>query len=489
MKAKYKISFSKGIFDVFQQNTSLENCQKMLEITVFGASDEVGKSCIMISDDDDRRVLLDAGIQLHPRRTGLLSTPPDGVDEFCEDILSVILSHAHIDHSAYVPALYRAGYQGLVHMTSPTKDIVNILWKDHLKIEGPHHYGISHVHSALNRSSLHEYNRKFQIAPGITVEFIDASHILGSAAILLDWEGTRIFYTGDFNDAKTPYHDPVIFPDPDEPIDVMLIETTNANRKISSSRKMATSDLTKSLLKCYGRGGKAIIPSFALGRSQEIQAYLTSDFDSFLHKFPLYIDGMILDMNAVYQKYLSKKWVSPRILIELEERGYRTPFEHEGLRTIDEVSYTGRRGKKREKLATQNKGSIILTTSGMLEGGPVNDYLRFGGSNPLNGLYIVGYQVEGTLGSDIVAGKKKITLNNGFGGIFDVTLSLEVKKFEFSGHSSLDGLIQMVRYGSPSIIHAIHGEPEAQQKYSRALEAIGHKATILSTYEVLTEYP
>ncbi|MFX0207455.1 MAG: MBL fold metallo-hydrolase [Candidatus Hodarchaeota archaeon] len=460
----------------------------MLEIMVFGASDSVGKSCVMISDGD-RRVLLDAGIQLHPRRSGLLSTPPEGVDEFCEELLSVLLSHAHIDHSAYVPALYRAGYQEQVHMTSPTKDIVDILWKDHLKIEGPHHYGISHIHSALAKTETHEYHRRFRIGSGISAEFLDASHILGSAAILLDWEGTRILYTGDFNDAKTPYHDPIVYPDPDEPIDVLLTETTNANRNVSSSRKMATSDLTKSLLKCYSRGGKAIIPSFALGRSQEIQAYLTSDFDSFLYKFPLYIDGMILDMNSIYQRYLNKKWVSPRILIELKERGYRTPFEHEGLRTVDEVSHTGKRGKKREKLASQEKASIILTTSGMLEGGPVYDYLRFGGSNPLNGLYIVGYQVEGTLGSDIISGEKNLTLDNGFGEIYEIHLALEVKKFEFSGHSSLEGLIQMVRYSSPSMVFAIHGEPEAQHMYSHALETIGHRATILSEYKVLPDFP
>ncbi|MFX0014620.1 MAG: MBL fold metallo-hydrolase [Promethearchaeota archaeon] len=461
----------------------------MLEITVFGAADSVGKSCVMISDEEDRRVLLDAGIELHPRRTGKLSTPPEGVDEFCEDIASVVLSHAHIDHSAYIPALYRAGYKEQVHMTTPTKDIVDILWKDHLKIEGPHHYGISHLHSALAKTKTHEYHRKFRVAPGITAEFYDASHILGSAAILLDWEGTLIFYTGDYNDAKTPYHDPIVYPDPDNPIDVLLTETTNANRNIGSSRKLATSNLTKSLLKCYSRGGKAIIPSFALGRSQEIQSYLTSDFDSFLHKFPLYIDGMILDMNSVYQKYLNKKWVSPRILIELEERGYRTPFEHEGLRTVDEVSYKGKRGSKREKLVTQSKPSIILTTSGMLEGGPVYDYLRFGGNDPLNGLYIVGYQVEGTLGSDIASGKTDITLDNGFGDYYDIKLSLEVKRFEFSGHTSIDGLIDMVRYSSPSLVYALHGEPMAQQAYYRALEELGHKATILSSHEILYNYP
>ncbi|MFX0183902.1 MAG: MBL fold metallo-hydrolase [Candidatus Hodarchaeota archaeon] len=458
----------------------------MLEVSVFGSADSVGKSCVMISDKD-RHIVLDAGIQLHPRRSGKLSTPPEGIDEFTTEIDSVLISHAHIDHSAYVPALYRAGYLGSVHMTFPTKEIVNILWKDHLKIEGPHHYGISHLHTALQQTNSHEYNRKFKITNGITAEFHDASHILGSAGIILDWDGTRIFYTGDFNDTKTPFHDPN-FPDPDEPIDILLIETTNANRRMRT-RKEAKSDLTKSLLQCYSRGGKAIIPSFALGRSQEVQAYLASDFDSFLWKYPLYIDGMILDMNAIYQKYMNSKWVSSRILLELREKGFRSPFEHEGIKTIDEVSQNEKRGKKRERLTCQKEPAIILTTSGMLEGGPVYDYLRYGGNDPLNGLFIVGYQVEGTLGSDILSGQRNVMLDNGYGKIYNVILSLEVKNFPFSGHSSLDGLVQMVRYTSPSNVYAIHGEPEAQLRYSQALEAIGVKANIMVSSDFLPEYP
>ncbi|PWI49669.1 hypothetical protein CEE45_00640 [Candidatus Heimdallarchaeota archaeon B3_Heim] len=457
----------------------------MLEISVLGASDSVGKSCVMISDSDHRRVVFDAGIQLHPRRTGRVSTAPD-VDRFADETNAILISHAHIDHSGYTPALYRAGFRGSIHMTTPTKDIVQILWKDHLKIEGPHHYGISHLQTAMMKIETHNYRKKFKIASGITAEFLDASHILGSAYILLDWEGTRILYTGDFNDAKTPYHDPIQFPDPDDPIDILITETTNANRRIEG-RKTVTSNLTESLLNCYSRGGKAIIPSFALGRSQEIQAYLASDFDSFLHKFPLYIDGMILDMNAIYERYMNDKWVSPRILIELKDKGYRTPFDHEGIRVLDDVAMKTKRSKKRELLITRDQQSIILTTSGMMEGGPVYDYLRMGGGNLRNGLYIVGYQVEGTMGSDIANGEKNVKLDNGFGQVFDVSLDLEIKQFQFSGHSSLEGLVQMVQYSTPQKIYAIHGEPNAQKRYAEELRRIGFKAKILTAHDILEE--
>ena len=456
----------------------------MLEISVLGSADSVGKSCIMIHDNDGRRVLLDAGIQLHPRRTGQVSTAPD-VDRFAAETTAVLITHAHIDHSAYVPALYRAGFSGSVHMTYPTKDIVHILWKDHLKIEGPHHYGLNHLQKALDEIRPHYYKKKIRIASGITAEFLDASHILGSAAILLDWEGTRILYTGDYNDAKTPYHDPMQYPDPDDPIDILISETTNANRSVEG-RKVVTSKLTKSLLSCYSRGGKAIIPSFALGRSQEIQAYLMSDFDTFLNKFPLYIDGMILDMNAIYENYMNRNWVSPRILIELKEKGYQSPFDHEGIRLIDDVALKGKRSRKRDILINSNQQSIILTTSGMMEGGPVYDYLRMGGHNPLNGLYIVGYQVEGTVGSDISRGEKELLLDNGFGRIYDVSLELEVQRFRFSGHASLEGLSHLAQYSSPTKIYAVHGDPVAQQRYADELKRIGYEAKVLTRHDIIS---
>ncbi|MFW9856610.1 MAG: MBL fold metallo-hydrolase [Candidatus Thorarchaeota archaeon] len=459
----------------------------MLTVTVLGAAESVGKSCIMISDRD-RRIILDAGIQLHPRRTDQRSTPPAQLDDLSPDIDAVLVSHAHIDHSAYVPALYRWGYANDIHLTAPTKDIVKILWKDHLKIEGETHFSLRHLDHALRNSVPHNYNRSFRLLDGISAEFYDASHILGSACILLDWDGTRIFYTGDINDAKTPFHDPNFMNDSlEEPIDILITETTNATRPLPS-RKETTSKLTQKLLQCYSRGGKAIIPSFALGRSQEIQTYLIQEFDTFLDSYQLWIDGMILDINKIYRRYLTEKWVSKRLLSFLKANGYKSPFDHEGIHKIDEILPTGGRNRKRALLANQEKPIIILTTSGMIEGGPIYEYLgKFDlGSDPKNGLYIVGYQVEGTVGSDIIAGQRQILLNNGFGGLYNVNLELEVKRFQFSGHASQGGLLEVVKYTNPTKILPIHGEPAAQQRY---IEALNSPDKIIPPYSVHPEYP
>ena len=120
----------------------------------------------------------------------------------------------------------------------------------------------------------------------------------------------------------------------------------------------------------------------------------------------------------------------------------------------------------------------------MMEGGPVYDYLRMGGSNPRNGLYIVGYQVDGTMGSDIANGQKIVSLDNGFGQVFDVSLDLEIKKFQFSGHSSLDGLVQMVQYSTPQKIYAIHGEPSAQERYADEVRSIGFDVKTLTSHDI-----
>ena len=140
--------------------------------------------------------------------------------------------------------------------------------------------------------------------------------------------------------------------------------------------------------------------------------------------------------------------------------------------------------KKRELLINREQQSIILTTSGMIEGGPVYDYLRMGGNDERNGLYIVGYQVEGTVGSDIASGQKKLGLENGFGQVFDVSLDLEVKQFEFSGHSTLEGLIHMVQYSAPLKIYAIHGEPSAQKRYADEVRKLGFEVKTLTSFDI-----
>lgn len=444
----------------------------MIKITPFGGSSYIGASAYLISDEYSK-VLLDAGIQLFPRRTGRFSEGPDEVDFIVGEIDAVILSHAHVDHSGYIPALFRAGYEGKVFMTTPTQSLVEILWKDHIKIEGPHHYSIPHLQQAIKSISTHKYNEKFKVSDGIFAKFTDACHVLGSAGILLDWDGEKIFYTGDYNDAKTPIHDPVSFPDPDDPIDYLITESTNADKTLES-RKVISSEMIRSIRRSYSNGSKILIPSFSLGRSQEIQIFLSQELDSFLEKFPVYVDGMIVQMNRVYEKFMTEDWVSPRLLLWMKEKGFRTPFSHDGLIEVNELfGRQTNREKVRKSLARGEGGRIILSTSGMMEGGPIFDYLRFAGSNSKNKLMVVGYQVNGTVGSDIASGAREIRITDSYQNFHDIKLMLNIERYGFSGHASSAGLIDFVRHANPKNTILVHGSNESQRIFSQKLSNEG----------------
>ena len=376
----------------------------MLEIIAYGATSEVGRSCFLLSEGD-RNIVLDAGVRIQPRRSGQRAEVPSGINEHLPELDAVILSHAHLDHSGYIPALFKSENQPTLHLTKPTVDLVQILWKDHLKIEGSTHYSYAEIDKANRNMIGHEYNRSFRVVDGVTAQFLDAGHVLGSASILIDWDGQKILYTGDINNQKTTFHDAASLSglNGDE-LNVLIIETTNSQRTVPS-RKQVYSDFTKSILKTFSHGGKVLTPSFALGRSQELQAFFAMQFNGFLHKNPVYVDGMILGMNTIHEKFFSRYWVSPRILKWAQEFGYPSPFDHEGIHPVEPTKKGQRRGELRAKLAkTKRRRMIILSTSGMMEGGPIHSYLRVAGSDQSNLLAVVGYQATETMGREILNG-------------------------------------------------------------------------------------
>jgi predicted metal-dependent RNase len=451
----------------------------MLELVSFGAASEVGRSCFLLSDGE-RYVVLDSGIKIQPKRLGLRSQAPTGIDEFIPQLDAVLLSHAHMDHSGYIPALFKSENQPDLHMTEPTTDLLQILWKDHLKIEGSFHYSHSEIEKANRNTIGHEYNSPFRVTEGVTAQFLDAGHVLGSAAILLDWEGQLILYTGDINNQKTPFHDPADLSGLEgDQVAVLITETTNGRRPIPT-RKQAYSDFTKAILKTYSRGGKIIAPSFALGRSQELEAFLAMQFDDFLYrKLPVYVDGMILRMNAVHEKFFHRKWVSPRILSWAREFAFRSPFDHHGLHPVE----TTRRGERREnirnRLAKNKRRMVIISTSGMMEGGPIHSYLRIAGGVQKNLLAVVGYQAMDTIGYAILNGERKHVVTTPWGETFELDLQLDINRFNFSGHMSSSGLEEYAILASPHRIVAVHGENPS--------EFVGHMQELGFAGSTLTE--
>jgi predicted metal-dependent RNase len=423
-----------------------------IEIVAYGATDFVGRSAFVLQDRD-RKVLLDCGIELVPKQ---LSRAPIGVDEIAKDLDGFILSHAHIDHSGYVPRLAKKGYSGDYHMTDPTKEIAYKLWLDHLKIEGRRHWSERDLDKVYQKIKSHNYRKKFKVADGITAEFLNAGHVLGAAQILIDWDGTLILYTGDINDRITPMYDGYELPE--EKIDILLTESTNGDRYVPERKKINVG-LRLLAKQITEQGNKMILPSFAVGRSQE--TLITLALDSDLDNVPVYIDGMINHMNMVTEHYLSEKWVSKRFLNQLKEAGIISPFRKENFIPVPTLSE--RTSTSRKYLAKKDEGSIIVTTSGMLEGGPIHSYLEYLGNNEKNVLGFTGYQVEGTTGRQIYDGERNITLYSDYGHKKQIELEMQIMKFPYSGHSSVDGLKLLMEKTDPKDIILIHGDIRNQE--------------------------
>jgi len=423
-----------------------------INVTAYGSTDYVGRSAFLLSDRD-HNVLLDCGIQLVPKQ---FSIAPKGVDSIASTLDAVLLSHAHIDHSGYMPSLSRNGYRGNYYMTHPTKEIAYKLWLDHLKIEGSRHWSESDLDRFFHKIRTLNYNKPFKLADGITAKFLNAGHVLGAAQILIDWEGRLILYTADINDRITPMFDG--YDIPEEDIDVLLSESTNGDRYVPERSKINVG-LRLIAKQVTAENHKMILPSFAVGRSQETLITLALDDD--LNDVPIYMDGMINAMNMITEHFLTEKWVSKRFLTQLKEAGLHSPFEKSNFIPVHSISE--RNHAARRYIAQNTEGSIIVTTSGMLEGGPVHTYLELCGKNADNVIGFTGYQVDGTLGRAIYDGERDITLNNGRGRKKNILLESKVMKFPYSGHSSVDGLKHMMQETNAKDIILIHGDRRNQE--------------------------
>jgi predicted metal-dependent RNase len=431
----------------------------LVKITLFGAAQEIGRSSILV-EDKDTKVLLDCGLKIRPKKP---SEAPVGLDKHANDLNGVVVSHAHFDHTGYLPGIVKAGYKGPIHMTEPTRDIISILLRDHLKIEGERHWTEEDMYDMLYQTQLYYYNEKFDVADGVTAEFYDAGHILGSASILLDWKGQLIFYTGDINTFETPYHDTNKYPTIDD-ISIVISEATNGLRDLPN-REKPNEDFVKAIYDTYSKGGVTIAPTFALGRGQELEAILAQEFlDT---EFTIYTDGMINKMNNVYRRYFHKYWVSKKILEWCREQRIAVPFDLSNFVPINR-NLADNLDTYRNMIVNENRPNIILTTSGMLEGGPIHSYMYYGADRTENLIALTGYQVEGTLGREILEGKRKVKLFSWdkYGGR-NVHIKIPVRQFSFSGHAQRNELIKMIRAINAEKIVFVHSTLEAAEALKR----------------------
>jgi hypothetical protein len=350
-----------------------------------------------------------------------------------------------------IPLLFRYGYKGPIYTTSPTRDLMALLQLDYLEVAGRDAKKIPYESAMIREAIKHtiplEYGEVTDIAPDVKLTLSNAGHILGSAIVHFHLgEGVHnIAFTGDFKFERTLLFDPATHSFPR--LETLVMEGTyGGSGDFQPSRREAETSLQDAIKRTLERGGSVLIPTFAVGRSQEVMIVLENLIrNRKIEETTVYLDGMIYEATAIhttYPEYLNSE--------------LRNLIFHQGLNPfLSEIFSQVESASQREEIFDERK-VIILATSGMLNGGPVMEYLKALAWDERNTLIFVGYQAEGTLGRRIQKGWKEVQL-----GSDTVKINMEVVTIDgFSGHSDRNQLMDFIRrlHPRPERVITIHGD-------------------------------
>ena len=444
-----------------------------MKITFKGAARRVTGSKHLLSTSN-REILVDCGLFQGKRKEAFeLNRKMDGVDPKSLD--GMILTHAHIDHSGNIPSLVKNGFQGDIICTHATRDLANVMLRDSAHIQendvsyvnkkrakngqAPFEplYVMDDALDALQYFVSYNYMRDIRFFDDVKVKFYDAGHILGSAMALVSLEGKNILFSGDYGRKNLP-----ILKDPDkvtEKVDYLVIESTYGNR-LHDDIKNVDDELARIINQTVKRGGKVIVPSFSVGRTQELVYALHRLFDAGkIPEIPIYVDSP-LSVNATAVFRLHAECFDRETHDFLLKGG--DPFGFDSLRYIQNVQDS-------KKLNETDEPMVIISASGMCEAGRILHHLKNNVEDQRNCVLFVGYQAENTLGRKILDGEKSVKI---FGEAYDVNAFVE-RIESFSAHGDRDDLISLVESVNDGLkkIFIVHGEEQSALDLAETLKS------------------
>ena len=441
-----------------------------MEITFYGAARTVTGSQHLL-DVNGYRILLDCGLYQGPRQESKDRNRHLPFDARSVDAL--ILSHAHIDHSGNIPNLVKSGFNGDIISTFATRDLCNIMLRDSAKIQ---ELDIEYLNKKRRRDDLPPlepiytmadalaslklflgigYERPYRVAPGITLTFYDAGHVLGSAFVALDIEDKdggppqRVVFSGDIGRARRPIlNDPVFL----DEADILIMESTYGNREHPDDED--TDHRLESIIRdTVKQGGKVIVPAFAIGRTQELVYRLNNLVENgdLPPDLGVYVDSpLAIDATSIFRAH-------PEAYDEETADVMMTDRDHDpfGFRLM---SYT-RSAQESKALNFLKKPAVIISASGMAEAGRILHHLKNNVEDGRNTILITGFQAPETLGRRLLDGHKRIKI---FGEDYDVRARVE-NLTGMSGHADRSELIEWAGHlrQPPRHTFLVHGEPEA----------------------------
>ncbi|KYH27879.1 beta-casp domain protein [Halalkalicoccus paucihalophilus] len=387
-----------------------------MDIEFLGGAGEIGRSALLVTGKGDSgSLLLDFGMSTDNPPRLPLDCEPD----------AVVVSHGHLDHAGAVPALLSGEERPPVHWTPPTRELAITLARDTLKLHGGSYrcpFTETDIARLTQVSETHGYREPFEAA-GYEVTLYDAGHIPGSAHVLVTDGDTRLLYTGDFHTAdQRLVSGTTARPD----ADLVICESTYSDVS-HDPRAEVEQRFAESVKTTLWEGGTVVIPAFAIGRTQEMLLVCEED------DIPCYVDGMGKGVTEMLRRY-------PEFLRDPE--AFRRATSHARF-------VTGRDGQR--KRIVEQKAAII-TTSGMLSGGPAMTYIPEIRDNPTNKITMTGYQVEGTPGRELLdTGSAEID-----GRVMPV--AARVESYDFSAHADREGLFEFLSSYEDTPILVNHGD-------------------------------
>lgn len=443
-----------------------------MKLTFIGADHEVTGSCHLI-EACGKNILIDCGME-----QGADLYENQEIPVKASDIDFVLLTHAHIDHSGKIPMLCKEGFKGEIICTFATADLCNIMLRDSAHIQefeaewrnrkarrsgGELYeplYTMEHAQLAIELLHPCDYEQKITLCDGIEVQFTDVGHLLGSSAIevwMTEDEVTRkIVFSGDVGNLNQP-----IIKDPQvvKEADYVVIESTYGNRIHSEETPDYVGEFTRILRETFERGGNVVIPSFAVGRTQELLYFIREIKEKRLlpeyQNFEVYVDSpLAIEATSVFNKNVHSCFDADAM--ELVKQGIN-PLIFRGLHTT-----TTSEESKAINFNTNPK--VIISASGMCEAGRIRHHLKHNLWKPECTVCFVGYQAVGTLGRKLIEGAQLVKL---FGETVEVNAKIEVLK-GISGHADMNGLLAWLSGFEKPLkqVFVVHGEDTVTDEFA-----------------------
>ena len=449
-----------------------------VSLLTLGGFGQVGRSCMLLTTPDSK-ILVDCGINPGARNPMESFPRLDWANITLDDLDAVVIGHAHLDHTGFLPVLCKYGYKGPIYCTEPTLPMMNLIQLDAIKVVAAQGrtpiYSDRDVKQIMKQTITIPYGTVTDISPDIKLVFANAGHILGSALCHFHiGNGDHNFvYSGDIKFGKSILFESASWNFPR--VETLLIESTyGAKEDIQPTRQEVESAFINSVNNTLTDGGKVLIPIPAVGRAQEIMMVIDHYMKAGqMVEAPVFMEGMISEASAIHEAH-------PEYLAhELRQKILETddnPFDSEYFTNVEHPD-------AREEPLRDGSPCIIIATSGMLEGGPVLEYFKNIVPDKKNKLLFVSYQVNGTLGRRVLDGAKQVSMLGRDGKVEVVTINCGIERLDgFSGHSDYNQLISFVHRLRPKLRRVLvnHGERRKSENLSMSIRRM---------FRIPTHYP